>query len=102
MKTCPSCNEQNDDSAIECIKCRKPFPVQSSSNNNIIIIGVVIAIIGIGLLLYGHSQNNNIGAQLTSLFGSGRSNPGTPWMIFGGVSIGIGFVMVIAKLLNKK
>ncbi|MDR0474202.1 MAG: DUF3185 family protein [Treponema sp.] len=102
MKTCPSCNGRNDDSASECIDCKTKFDSQSSSNNNSLIIGLVLAVIGIGLMLYGNSQNNNIGAQLTSLFGSGQSNPGTPWMIFGGMAIGIGVILVLVKLAKKK
>ena len=103
MKNCPSCNGRNDDSAIECIDCKTKFNSQLlSSNNNMIIAGVVFAITGIGLMVYGNSQNNNIGSQLMSLFGSGRSNPGTPWMIAGGVAIGIGVILILIKLVSKK
>jgi ribosomal protein L40E len=102
MKICPSCNTQNEDSATECIDCKTKFLIQSSSDNNTIIVGVVLAIIGIGLMLYGNSQNNNLGAQLNSLFGSGQSNPGTPYMIFGGVAIGIGVILILIKMVNKK
>ena len=102
MKTCPSCNGRNDDSATECIDCKTKFDSQPSSSNNSLIIGLVLAVIGIGLILYGNSQNNNIGAQLSSLFGSGQSNPGTPWMIIGGVVIGIGLIIVLAKITKKK
>ena len=70
--------------------------------NNLIIVGAVLAVTGIGLMLYGNSQNNNIGTQLNSLFGSGRTNPGTPWMIFGGVIIGIGVILVVKKLFIDK
>jgi hypothetical protein len=72
------------------------------TSNNLIIVGAVLAVTGFGLMLYGNSQNNNIGAQLTSLFGSGRTNPGTPWMIFGGVIIGIGVILVVKKLFVDK
>jgi len=68
------------------------------TSNSLIIIGAVSAITGLGLMLYGNSQNNNIGTQLSSLFGSGRTNPGTPWMIFGGVLIGIGIILVVRKM----
>ena len=66
--------------------------------SNLIVVGAVLAVTGLGLMLYGNSQNNNIGAQITSLFGSGRTNPGTPWMVFGGVIIGIGVILVVKKL----
>ena len=67
-----------------------------------IIFGASLALIGLGLMLYGNTQNNNIGVQLTSLFGSGRTNPGTPWMIFGGVLIGIGAILIVKKLFIDK
>ena len=67
-----------------------------------IICGASLALVGLGLMIYGNSQNNNIGAQLTSLFGSGRTNPGTPWMIFGGVLIGIGAILVFKKMFVDK
>jgi len=72
------------------------------TSNNLLVVGAVLAVTGLGLMLYGNSQNNNIGAQLTSLFGGGRTNPGTPWMIFGGVIIGIGVVLVVKKLFFDK
>jgi len=70
--------------------------------SNLIVVGAVLAVTGLGLMLYGNSQNNNIGAQITSLFGSGRTNPGTPWMVFGGVIIGIGVILVVKKLFVDK
>jgi len=70
--------------------------------SNLIVVGAVLAVTGLGLMLYGNSQNNNIGAQITSLFGSGRTNPGTPWMVFGGVIIGIGVILVVKKLFIDK
>jgi len=101
MKTCPSCNGRNDDSATECIDCKTKFDSHPLPNNNLLIIGLVLAAIGIGLTLYGNSQNNNIGAQLSSLFGSGQSNPGTPWMIIGGIVISIGVILALVKIAKK-
>ena len=72
------------------------------TSNNLIIVGTVLAVTGLGLMLYGNSQKNNIGAQLTSLFGSGRTNPGTPCMIFGGVIIGIGVILLVKELFIDK
>jgi drug/metabolite transporter (DMT)-like permease len=66
------------------------------------IIGVIISTVGLILIVYGNSQNNNIGAQLSSLFGSGKTNPGTPWMIFGGAALGLGIILVIKTLFLDK
>jgi len=102
MKNCPFCNGRNDDSATECIDCKAKFSSQPSSNNNMVIFGIVLAAGGIGLMIYGNSENNNIGNQIMSLLGSGRTNPGTPWMIAGGVVIGIGVILMLIKLFSKK
>ena len=70
--------------------------------NGALILGLILAIAGIILLVYGNSQNNNIGAQLSSLFGSGKKNPGTPWMIFGGSALGLGGILLIKNMLFNK
>jgi hypothetical protein len=102
MKICPNCNESNVDSAIECVKCQTKFPVQSSSNIIMIVVGGIIAVVGLVLIVYGDSQNRNIVSQLGSLFGSGQKNPGTPWMIAGGTMLGIGIIMAVKKLFFDK
>ena len=101
MKSCPSCNELNEDSAIVCTKCKANIHAQSSSYG-VIIAGAIMAIIGLIFLMYGNSQNNNIGSQLRSLFGSGQTNPGTPWMIVGGVALGVGVILVVVKMASVK
>jgi len=69
---------------------------------NTAIIGFVLILLGVGLLLYGNSQNHNIGAQLMSAFGGGGGNPGTPWMIVGGILGVIGIILVIVGMSKKK
>jgi uncharacterized membrane protein HdeD (DUF308 family) len=62
-----------------------------------------MTIAGLILLLYGNSLNNSIEAQFSSFFGRGQTNPGTFWMIIGGVISCIGGMTLIKKLLiNKK
>jgi hypothetical protein len=102
MKICPNCNESNTDTAIECVKCQTKFPTQSSSNFIIVIVGGIIAVVGLVLIIYGDSQNRDLVSQLGSLFGSGQRNPGTPWMIAGAVTLGIGVIMVLKKLFFDK
>jgi len=102
MKICPNCNESNTDSAIECVKCRTKFPIQVSSNTVMVIVGGIIAVVGLILVIYGDSQNKNIVSQLGSLFGIGQRNPGTPWIIFGGVMLGVGIVIILKKLFFDK
>jgi uncharacterized membrane protein YvbJ len=122
MAFCSSCGKKAEDGVRFCSGCGKALDdvsndnVSSQSganlteetkgnnfmntgNNNIIIAGVVLAILGIGLLLYGNSENNNIVTKLSSYLGSGRTNPGTPWMIGGGIILGIGVILIIKKLI---
>jgi len=66
------------------------------------IIGGFVTIVGIILLIYGDSQNRNLMNQISSIINSGQTNPGTPWMIFGGIFIGIGVIIFLVKLLNNK
>jgi len=70
--------------------------------NGVMIIGFILVIAGLILLMYGNSQNNNLGAQLSSLLGSGRRNPGTPWMIFGGGALGLGGILIVKTMFFDK
>jgi len=70
--------------------------------DRVLFVGIVLAVVGLILLMYGNSQNNNLGAQLSSLFGSGRRNPGTPWMIFGGGALGFGGILVAKSMFFDK
>jgi len=76
--------------------------MNSDENNNLTIIGVALGIAGLALMLYGNSQNNNIGSQVSSLLKSGQINPGTPWIILGGAVLCVGIILVIKKLFYDK
>ena len=65
-------------------------------------IGVIVAVVGLVMMLYGNSLNNSVEAQLSSLFSNGQTNPGTLWMIIGGVALGIGAILAIADLTSNK
>ena len=110
---CNNCGKANDDGVAFCSNCGKSLNDMGnkdekrsvflpSSNIGILIIGGIAAIVGVVLLVYGDSQNRNIVSQLGSLFGSGKTDPGTPWMIGGGIIIGIGVILIIKKLVEKK
>jgi hypothetical protein len=125
MAFCSNCGKKAEDGVRFCSSCGKAIdgvsddnvssqsganlteetkgssPFRNTNNNNIIIVGVVLAMIGLGLMLYGNSENHNIGTQLIGLIGSGKTNPGTPWMITGGIVIGIGIILIIKKFIDK-
>ena len=65
------------------------------------LISIGAAILGLILLIVGISQNNSLEAQLASLFGSGKVNPGTPWIVIGIILIlGAAVLFVINKKKN--
>ena len=67
-----------------------------------VIIGVILMVLGVGSAVFGFMQNNSIEAQLTSIFGSGRANPGTTWIVIGIAALVIGIVLMIIGLRKKK
>lgn len=57
--------------------------------------GLIILLFGSGLIYYGYSQNSSWSSQLLSVLGSGKTNPGTPLIIFGIVVSMIGIVLLV-------
>jgi drug/metabolite transporter (DMT)-like permease len=68
------------------------------TENKLIIIGAVLAIIGLILVLYGNSLNFNADARLIS----GMENPGTMWMVLGGASFGLSVILFGYVLTDEK
>lgn len=64
------------------------------SQEKLLIIGVILAIVGLALILYGNSLNLSIDARIIS----GRENPGILWMIFGGIALGSSTIVAAAIL----
>ena len=61
----------------------------------------VILLVGGGVfLIYGFLQNSSLEAQFLSMLGSGRLNPGTPFMIAGGIALVLGVILLV--LASKK
>ena len=98
---------------VVAVVCRKMifrigkniFRIFRKENHHLILyaIGVMLAVNGFGLMLYGNALNNSVEAQLNSLVNSGQINPGTLGMIVGGVSLGFGVILAtVGLILNKK
>jgi len=66
-----------------------------------LIIGIIMMLGGVGCLVYGFMQNNNIEAQFSSLLSSGSMNPGTIFIIIGAVVAVIGLILVIVGAAKK-
>ena len=59
-------------------------------------------IAGIGSAIYGSSLNNDIEAQLESVFSNGSANPGDTWLYVGIAAAVIGLVLVVVSIIKKK
>lgn len=59
------------------------------------ILGIILAVLGAGSLVFGFIQNNSLEAQFTSLLSSGAVNPGTVWIIIGAVAVILGLVLIV-------
>ncbi len=57
---------------------------------------------GVVSLIVGASMNNSLEAQLSSLFGGGGVNPGTPWIIIGIIAAIVGLVLLVIGIMKKK
>ena len=93
---CPECSTEISDSAVTCVKCGIPITTPTkTSSSGAIITSLIMAVVGIGLLIHGNSLN--VEAQQFFL-GFGEENPGTPWMIFGAVMLGICGIIIVKKI----
>lgn len=63
-----------------------------------IIVGIILILAGGASAVYGVTQNNSWEAQLSSLFNSGSSDPGTMWIIIGAIAFVVGLVLLIAGI----
>lgn len=67
-----------------------------------VIIGIIALIAGVGLAIYGNSLNNNVEAQIESLFSAGQVNPGNTWLYIG-IAVGvIGLILLVVGISKSK
>jgi uncharacterized membrane protein YidH (DUF202 family) len=66
-----------------------------------LIIGIILVVGGLVSTIFGISANNSWQAQLSSLLSSGKTNPGTIWIIIGVVVIIIGIVLIALGAKKK-
>jgi len=65
------------------------------------ILGAILVLVGLGSAIYGVAQNNDVEAQVMSVFSSGSMNPGAMWIIGGCVAMAIGIVLVFINMKKK-
>ena len=68
----------------------------------LVIIGIILIVLGAGGSIYGIIQNNSIDAQMKSLFENGSIDPGTVFIVGGAVIAVIGIVVLMKGLSRKK
>ena len=68
----------------------------------LVVIGIILIVLGAGGSIYGIIQNNSIDAQMKSLFENGSIDPGTVFIVGGAVIAVIGIVVLIKGLSRKK
>lgn len=62
--------------------------------------GAFIVIIGIILCFLGNEMNNDIEAQMESIFGNGKSDPGSGLLVIGTIAIIIGAIVLVLGIIK--
>lgn len=60
-----------------------------------LIFGLIISFIGLASSIYGIVKNNDVEAQLESIFETGKTNPGTLFIVVGSLLIAVGIVLIV-------
>ncbi len=63
-------------------------------------VGAFILIIGIVLCFLGNEMNNDIEAQMESIFGDGKSDPGSGLVAMGVIAIVIGAIVLVVGIIK--
>ena len=66
-----------------------------------IIIGLILIVAGVISAIYGSNLNNSISAQLTSLFSTGSTNPGTMFIVLGVIGMVVGLILILVEHKQK-
>ena len=67
-----------------------------------LILGLLMLAGGIAAAIYGNNLNNDVTAQLESMFSDGKANPGDVWLYAGIAVAVVGAILLIARLFKKK
>lgn len=66
-----------------------------------IVFGIIFLVLGAAGCVYGITQNNSLEAQLESILGNGRTNPGTVFIVIGVVIAVIGIILLFKGITKK-
>lgn len=67
-----------------------------------LVFSTILIILGIISTVYGFHLNNDWEAQLEYLFNSGKSDPGTTWIVIGIIALVIGIVLLVTSLAKRQ
>lgn len=63
--------------------------------------GIVLLILGAISTIAGITVNNDLEIQLEHFWNTGRTNPGTVWIVLGVVALAVGIVLLILGITKK-
>ena len=66
-----------------------------------IFLGILFILAGAGGAVYGVMQNNDAGKQLESLLSTGKTNPGTIFIVIGAAAALLGLIFIIIGLSSR-
>lgn len=120
---CPKCDGPNDAQRSTCQYCSHPFkeedyyakPNAEPSNGEgastedggsgfplgRTILGLALIIGGTISVIHGTTLNDDFMRQLEHIWNTGRTNPGTIWIIVGAVAITLGIVSLVSAILSR-
>ena len=64
-------------------------------------LGILFILAGAGGIVYGVMQNNDVEAQMTSLFSEGQTDPGTIYIIIGAAAVLLGLIFIIIGVAGR-
>lgn len=67
-----------------------------------IIIGAILAVLGLASTIYGSDLNNSWEAQWNAMWNTGKANPGNVWIIVGVAAIILGIALIILGYIKKQ
>ena len=63
--------------------------------------GIISLILGVISIVYGNSQNNDVEAQLESMFSNGTTNPGDTFLYVGIALAVLGLILLFVGMSKK-
>lgn len=66
-----------------------------------VVLSVILMLGGAISVILGIMQNNSLEAQLASVISSGKTNPGTMWIVIGVIAVVVGIILLVVSRKKK-